>query len=59
MFYIIFKKAIDFVELSLFAFCKYNGGLLMNKMEGWWSLQWWMEFEERGYAVGVCISLEK
>lgn len=57
--FLTFKKAIDFVERSLFAFCKYNGGLLMNKMEGWSSLEWWMEFEERGYAVGVCISLEK
>lgn len=34
VFYIMLKKAIDFVvELSLFAFCKYNGGLLMNNME--------------------------
>lgn len=43
-----YLRAKGCVELSVFAFCIYNGGGLM---EGWVD-------EGRGYVVAVCIEME-
>lgn len=42
------EKAFGYVELSLFAFCKYYDGGLMRRVGG----------QGKGNAIWVCISMQ-
>lgn len=48
------EKPIGYLELSLFAFCKCNGGDLMKRV-----MVRWMFKLGKGCAVEVCISMEE
>lgn len=48
------EKPIGYLELSLFAFWKYNGGDLMKRV----MVRWMFKRGER-CAIEVCISMEE